>query len=263
MIRVALKGLPARPVRTALTTLAIVLGVALVVRRVHAHRHDARRGRHALRAAYDGTDAVVTRQDGVQARPTTATPARSRRSPPGRSTACARVPRRRRRRRRHHRPRPRSSAPTASRSATARTSASASTPRRGRRRGSRRSGSTRAAGPPGRGEVVIDAATAEQAALRVGDTSASPPAARRAASASSASRRFGRVKSLGTASDRRLRPARRAGAVRQGRALRPILVAGARRRAPRRRCAATLAAALPQRQVQTGAPSRTASRSTG
>ena len=50
MIRVALKGLAARPLRTALTALAIVLGVAMVSARVHAHRHDARRGRLAVLA---------------------------------------------------------------------------------------------------------------------------------------------------------------------------------------------------------------------
>ena len=43
MIKVALKGLAARPLRTALTALAIVLGVAMVSGALHADRHDARR----------------------------------------------------------------------------------------------------------------------------------------------------------------------------------------------------------------------------
>ena len=50
MIRVALKGLAARPLRTALTTLAIVVGVAFGRAALHAHRHDARRGRRPVAA---------------------------------------------------------------------------------------------------------------------------------------------------------------------------------------------------------------------
>ena len=96
MNRVALRGLAARPVRTALTMLAIVLGVAMVSARVHADRHDARRGGHPVAAAYDGTDAVVsaktafkTRRDRRTAkRPTVdAELARARRSVPQVATA--------------------------------------------------------------------------------------------------------------------------------------------------------------------------------
>ena len=129
MIRVALKGLAARRLRTALTALAIVVGRRHGERGVHAVRHDAQGRRPLSAAAYDGTDAVVTRQDRLRAAPSTAT-RRARRSPPRRSTQVRALPEVGRRRRRHHRHRdPRSSAPTASPSATARTSASASTPR--------------------------------------------------------------------------------------------------------------------------------------
>jgi len=60
MIRVSLKGLAARPLRTALTTLAIVLGVALVTGALTL-TDTQRRGADALSSAsYDGTDAVVS-----------------------------------------------------------------------------------------------------------------------------------------------------------------------------------------------------------
>jgi putative ABC transport system permease protein len=60
MIRVALRGVAARPVRTLLTTLAIVLGVALVSGAFTLT--DTMRGAaDSLSAsAYDGTDAVVS-----------------------------------------------------------------------------------------------------------------------------------------------------------------------------------------------------------
>jgi putative ABC transport system permease protein len=59
MIRVALRGLTARPLRTALTTLAIVMGVAFVC--AAATLTDTLRGAadSLSSAAYDGTDAVV------------------------------------------------------------------------------------------------------------------------------------------------------------------------------------------------------------
>src|SRR6476619_5505197 len=59
MIRVALRGLAARPLRTALTTLAIVVGVAFVC--AAATLTDTLRGAadSLSSAAYDGTDAVV------------------------------------------------------------------------------------------------------------------------------------------------------------------------------------------------------------
>ena len=132
MIRLALKGLLARPSRTILTALAIVLGVAMIaaaftltdtmgraadeLSAVGLRRH-RRRGRRARR----------------RSSATTTTCSSSRRSrPPSLDQVRARAGRRRRRRR-HHRPRRRSSAPTASSSARARGSASASTrPRRPR-----------------------------------------------------------------------------------------------------------------------------------
>ena len=59
MRSVALKGLIARPVRTILTTLAIVLGVAMVSGALTL-TDTMRGGADGLtKAAYDGTDAVV------------------------------------------------------------------------------------------------------------------------------------------------------------------------------------------------------------
>ena len=59
MIRVALKGLAARPLRTALTTLAIVIGVAFVAA-AYTLTDTMRGAADTLSgAAYDGTDAVV------------------------------------------------------------------------------------------------------------------------------------------------------------------------------------------------------------
>ena len=60
MRSVALKGLAARPVRTLLTTLAIVLGVAMISGALTL-TDTMRGGADGLtKAAYDGTDAVVT-----------------------------------------------------------------------------------------------------------------------------------------------------------------------------------------------------------
>jgi putative ABC transport system permease protein len=60
MTHVALKGLIARPVRTILTTLAIVLGVAMVAG-AFTLTDTMRGGADGLtHAAYDGTDAVVS-----------------------------------------------------------------------------------------------------------------------------------------------------------------------------------------------------------
>jgi putative ABC transport system permease protein len=60
MLRLTLKGLAARPLRTALTTLAIVLGVALVSGALTL-TDTQRKGADALSSAsYDGTDAVVS-----------------------------------------------------------------------------------------------------------------------------------------------------------------------------------------------------------
>ena len=60
MFRLTVKGLAARPLRTALTTLAIVLGVALVSGALTL-TDTQRKGADALSSAsYDGTDAVVS-----------------------------------------------------------------------------------------------------------------------------------------------------------------------------------------------------------
>ena len=139
MIRVALQGLAARPLRTRLTALAIVLGVAMVSAAFTLT--DTMRGAadSLSRAAYDGTDArrhapappsTSAADDWTAQRPTVdaalldARPRgpRRRRSPPATSPT-----------------RPRSSAATASPSATARTSASGSTRRRRAPTRSRRS----------------------------------------------------------------------------------------------------------------------------
>ena len=60
MTRVALKGMASRPLRTFLTTLAIVLGVAMVSAAFTLT--DTMRGaaNSLSSAAYDGTDAVVS-----------------------------------------------------------------------------------------------------------------------------------------------------------------------------------------------------------
>ena len=68
MRKVAIKGLVARPVRTILTTLAIVLGVAMVSG-AFTLTDTMRGGADGLtHAAYDGTDAVVTGQHRLQRR---------------------------------------------------------------------------------------------------------------------------------------------------------------------------------------------------
>src|SRR6478735_2551767 len=59
MIRVACKGLAARPVRTALTMLAIVIGVAFVCAAYAITDTMSGAADGLTRAAYDGTDAVV------------------------------------------------------------------------------------------------------------------------------------------------------------------------------------------------------------
>jgi putative ABC transport system permease protein len=59
MIRVALKGLAARPVRTVLTTLAIVVGVAFVCAAYTLTDTMSGAAKTLTHAAYDGTDAVV------------------------------------------------------------------------------------------------------------------------------------------------------------------------------------------------------------
>ena len=168
MTRVALRGIAARRLRTALTALAIVLGVAMVSGATRSPTRCAgaadslssrrlrrdRRRRHARKTAFKVDTATVSEPPAdarVRARPR------------------PRGARRRRRRRRHHRRGADRRHRTARSSATARTSASASTPAT--------PGAALtpfrlqwAAGPTGPGEVVIDAGTAEKRALRASAT---------------------------------------------------------------------------------------------
>ena len=60
MTRLSLKSLAARPLRTALTTLAIVLGVALVVGSLTLTDTQRKAADSLSAASYDGTDAVVS-----------------------------------------------------------------------------------------------------------------------------------------------------------------------------------------------------------
>ena len=119
-----------------------------------------------------------------------------------------------------------------------------------------RSASTPAAGPTGPGEVVIDAGTADKQDYARRRHASRIATARRGAAlhASPASRRFGAVKSLGTATVAVFDLRDRAGAVRQGRALR---LDPRRRRAtasPAPTCARRCPPALGRRpQVQTAA----------
>ena len=127
MTRVALKGLASRPVRTLLTTLAIVLGVGMVTAAFTLT--DTMRGAadSLSSAAYDGTDAVVTKRTAfavdskdytIQRPSIDASALETVRSVPQVGAAVGDIPTRRR-----------SSAATASPSATARTSPRASTRR--------------------------------------------------------------------------------------------------------------------------------------
>ena len=253
MIRVALKGLAARRLRTALTALAIVLGVAMVSAAFTIT--DTMRGAadSLSSAAYDGTDAVVTARtafevdasDWTAKRPTVdgapaatrSAPSRAWPSPPATSPT-----------------RPRSSSATASPPATARTSASASTPRTP---GAERLTPFRLDGgrwAAGRGEVVIDAATAEdQGYARRLDRADHHARRARTSSRSSAPR--------ASAASSRWAPPRRpcstcAAAQKlfgRGDQVDGILVAGARRRAAGASCAPTSPTALPDAQVTTAA----------
>ena len=252
MIKVALKSLAARRLRTALTALAIVLGVAMVSGAFTIT--DTMRGAadSLSSAAYDGTDAVVGARtafevdagDWTAKRPTVdAAPARpGPRTCPGWPSPPPTSP-----------TRPRSSSATASRPATARTSASASTPARRAPSGSRRSGSTAAAGPPDRARSCIDAATAEDQDYGVGSTVPITTRGEAHDFKVVGTARFGSVKSLGTATSAvfDLRAAQelfdRGDRGRRDPRRRP------RRACPRRSCAPTSPRALPQAQVVTAA----------
>jgi len=127
MLRIALNGLLARPIRTALTAMAIVLGVATIAAAFTLTDTMSRAADDLSSSAYDGTAAVVTApspftstndndnltQPTIDARtidPRERSPAS--RGRPATSPTC----------------RPRSSARTARSSAAARGSASAWTP---------------------------------------------------------------------------------------------------------------------------------------
>ena len=56
MIAVALKGLAGRKVRALLTAFAVVIGVSMVSRHLHPHRHDAEVGLRRLADAVDDDD---------------------------------------------------------------------------------------------------------------------------------------------------------------------------------------------------------------
>ena len=256
MIRVALKGLAARPVRTALTTLAIV------ARRRHGERPPSRSPTRCAAppttsrpSAYDGTDAVVSGPSRVRhdrrLRDTAAADDRRPRARPA-SARCRGVAVAERR---HHRPRRRSSARTASPSATGRTSAIGLDP------AAARAGKVSpvpprraAAGRPGRARSSSSRVRPASSTYAVGDGSASPPPVavrpftrhgRRDASAPSSrsARPPWRVFDLRAAQD----AVRQAGHVRRDPRGRPTRASRARR------CATTVAAALPHAKVQTAA----------
>src|SRR3712207_8705450 len=60
MTRLSLRSLAARPLRTALTTLAIVLGVALISGSLTLTDTQRKAADALSSASYDGTDAVVS-----------------------------------------------------------------------------------------------------------------------------------------------------------------------------------------------------------
>ena len=66
MTRVAIKGLTSRPLRTLLTTLSIVLGVALVSAAFTITDTQSRAAESLSSAAYDGTDAVVSAKTAIE-----------------------------------------------------------------------------------------------------------------------------------------------------------------------------------------------------
>ena len=167
-------------------------------RRVHADRHHAQRrglavlrrlrrhGRRRLRQ--DGVHRRVRRLGGQapDGRRRTCSPASAR--CPRSASPSATSPTRRR-----------SSPATASRPATAPTSASATTAARRAPTRPRRSGSTTAAGPPARDEVVIDANTAEKQDYGIGSTVKITTRGEAQEFEVVGISRFGEVKSLGVA----------------------------------------------------------------
>ncbi len=101
MIKVTLKGLAARPLRTLLSALAIIVGVAFVCAALTLT--DAMRGaaNSLSSAAYDGTDAVVTAKTAFQ--PGMDSFAQVPTVPASTLDRVRSAPGGRRRRRRHHR----------------------------------------------------------------------------------------------------------------------------------------------------------------
>ena len=101
MTRVALKGMAQRRLRTALTALAIVLGVAMIAGIAHAHRHDAQRRQLAVQGRLLGDRGRGERSHDVQGRQRERPPVPH--DPRLRARRRARRPRRRHRGRGHHR----------------------------------------------------------------------------------------------------------------------------------------------------------------
>ena len=161
MIAVALKGLAARKVRALLTAFAVVIGVSMVSGTFILTDTMQKTFDGLFAASYDETDAVIAGQaDRGEVHQRLGDHPRRRCSP-----RCARCPRSRRPAARSRRPRstpPTSSAATA-RPSPRRASARASTPPT---RASARSSSRPATGREGPEQVVVDAGTAGEAALR-------------------------------------------------------------------------------------------------
>ena len=200
MTRVALKGMASRPVRTLLTTLAIVLGVGMVSAAFTLT--DTMRGAadSLSSAAYDGTDAVVSSRTAFKVDSQATTRSSGPRSPRPCSTTVRSVPQ--------------VGAAVGDISDQAQIigrdgkpvgdgpyfGSGFDSPASGRREADARSASQTGRWATGPGEVVIDATTAEQAALR----GRRPREDLHAWGGAARSRvvgvaRFGTVKSLGTA----------------------------------------------------------------
>ena len=200
MIRVALKGLAARPLRTALTTLAIVIGVAFVCAAYTLTDTMSGAADSLTHAAYDGTDAVVVTKTAFRGSQTADIRARAPTIPADDARAGPRhadgVDARGRR---HHRHR-----------ADHRHGRQAGRDRAVLRRRLRRAHAGRRAAdavPAARGPWATGPGPGrdrprhrESQDYAVGDTSASPRAARRQAFTVSGIANFADVKSLGKAS---------------------------------------------------------------
>ena len=199
MRRLAFADLRAHRLRTLLSVIAVVLGVALVTGAMTLTGTMTRAASSLSASAYDGVDAAVQGRSPVSGPPT---------SRALRVRRCPRAPSRASRRPPASPPRPARSCATTCGSparaarcpAPARTSASDSRSTTRRRAAFRRSTSTRGAWPSGPQAIAIDAATADREGLQPWRHRAGlPPGARRTRSGSSGLVRFGNVKALGTA----------------------------------------------------------------